>query len=194
LLLTPCNQILRVLNKDFPMLNAQCPMLMPLQYAISDSIGEATFFSNVDESQSGTDSLHNMNQIGYAPNLNAIKVNCTTIDKISEELQINKIDFLKADVEGHEYFVLKGTEGLLKNGGIDFIQIEFGHAARAAKIYLHDIVELAARHAYEIFVIKSNGFMPLNFTPFTENRYSYANLLLARKAAAEELQKYILKK
>lgn len=172
--------------------NAQCPML--LQYAISDSIGEATFFSNVDESQSGTDSLHNMNQIGYAPNLNAVNVNCTTIDKISEELQIKKIDFLKVDVEGHEYFVMKGADGLLKNGAIDYIQIEFGHAARAAKVYLHDIVKLATKHSYDIYVIKRNGFMPLNFTPFTENRYSYVNLLLARKTAAKELVGYILRK
>jgi hypothetical protein len=169
-------------------------MLMPLQYAISDSIEEATFFSNVDESQSGTDSLHNMNHIGYAPNLNAVKVNCTTIDKISEELQINKIDFLKADVEGHEYFVLKGADGLLKNGAIDYIQIEFGHVARAAKVYLYDIVKLATKHSYDVYVIKPNGFMPLNFTPFTENRYSYVNLLLARKTAAKELEGYILRK
>lgn len=169
------------------------PMLMPLQYAISDATGEATFFSNVDEGQSGTDSLHNMNQIGYAPTVNAVKVNCTTLDKISEKLEIRKIDFLKADVEGHEYFVLKGAEGLLKNGGIDYIQIEFGHAARAAKVYLHDIVELANSYSYDIYVIKKNGFMPLNFTPFTENRYSYVNFLLARKSAAKELDGYILR-
>lgn len=168
-------------------------MLMPLQYAISDATGEATFFSNVDEGQSGTDSLHNMNQIGYAPTVNAVKVNCTTLDKISEKLEIRKIDFLKADVEGHEYFVLKGAEGLLKNGGIDYIQIEFGHAARAAKVYLHDIVELANSYSYDIYVIKKNGFMPLNFTPFTENRYSYVNFLLARKSAAKELDGYILR-
>ena len=170
--------------------NAQCPML--LQYAISDSIGVATFFSNVDESQSGTDSLHNMNQIGYTPNLNAVKENCTTIDKISEDLQINKIDFLKVDVEGHEYFVLKGMEELLKNGAVDFIQIEFGHAARAAKVYLHDIVGLAAKYLYDVYVIKGSGFMPLNFTPYTENRYSYINLLLARENSAKELAGYIL--
>lgn len=167
--------------------------VMPIQYAISDSIGEATFFSNLDASQSGTDSLHNMTQIGYAPSLNEVNVNCTTIDKISDELQINKIDFLKVDVEGHEYFVLKGADRLLKNGAIDYIQIEFGHAARAAKVYLHDIVKIATKNSYDLYVIKCNGFMPLNFTPFTENRYSYVNLLLARKAAANELERYILR-
>lgn len=168
--------------------------LKPLQYAISDSIGEANFFSNVDESLSGHDSLHNMNEIGYAPAVNAVQVKCTTLDKLCEELKIHKIDFLKVDVEGHEYFVMKGAENLLKQGAIDFIQIEFGHAARAAKVYLHDIVELANRHSYDVYVIKSSGFLPLNFTPFTENRYSYINFLLARKTSANDLAGYILTK
>lgn len=166
----------------------------PLQYAVSDSIGEVNFFSNVDENLSGHDSLHDMNGIGYAPNVNALKVKCTTLDQLSEELKIYKIDFLKVDVEGHEYFALKGAEKLLKQGAIDFIQIEFGHAARAAKVYLHDLVNFAASHSYDVYVIKPNGFMPLNFTPFTENRYSYVNFLLARKTTATELESYILQK
>lgn len=168
--------------------------MRPLQYAVSDSIGEVNFFSNVDENLSGHDSLHDMNGIGYAPNVNAVKVKCTTLDQLSEELKIHKIDFLKIDVEGHEYFALKGAEKLLKQGAIDFIQIEFGHAARAAKVYLHDIVIFAASHSYDVYVIKRNGFMPLNFTPFTENRYSYVNFLLTRKTTARELESYILEK
>ena len=109
-----------------------------------------------------------MNKIGYRSDLNEKKL---TIDKIAEDLKINKIDFLKADVEGHEYYVLKGAKELLKRGAIDFIQIEFGHAARAAKIYLHDLVGLATEHEYDVYVIKPKGFMPLDFTPFIENRY-----------------------
>jgi hypothetical protein len=89
---------------------------------------------------------------------------------------------------------LKGADRLLRSGAIDYIQIEFGHAARAAKVYLHDIVNIAAKNSYDLYVIKCKGFTPLNFTPFTENRYSYVNLLLARKAAAKELEGYILRK
>lgn len=168
------------------------PMFEPYRYAVSDTIGEANFFSNVDEFQSGTDSLYNMKQIGYDANVNVVKVKCTTLDKLAEELKVNKIDFLKMDIEGHEYFALKGGGSLLENGAIDFIQIEFGHAARAARIYLHDIVELAGKYAYDIYVIKPNGFMPLKFTPFTENRYSYVNFLLARKNVISELNDYLL--
>jgi len=164
----------------------------PIEYALSDSIKEAEFFSNVDESQSGTDSLYNMNEIGYAPRLNVVKVKCTTLDSLARELNVRKIDFLKIDVEGHELFVLRGAKSLLSEGSIDFIQIEFGHAARAARLYLHDIVRFINEYSYNIYVIKPDGFMPLSFTPFTENRYSYINFLLVRKSVAHEIDKYTL--
>ncbi len=176
------------LKKRFP----NSASFLPVQYALSDSIRDADFFSNVDENQSGTASLYNMNQIGYAVNLNTVKVKCATLDSLAKDLNVKKIDFLKVDVEGHEYFVLSGAKSLLSEGLIDFIQIEFGHAARAAGVYLHDIIKLIDEYSYNAYVIKPNWFMPLNFTPFTENRYSYINFLLMRKSAATELDGYIL--
>jgi len=184
----PLPKNIQILKKRF----AGHDSIHTLQFAMSDSVREASFFSNVDDSQSGTDSLYNMNQIGYSPNLQEVKVQCTTLSRLTQEQNVGKIDFLKVDVEGHELFVLKGAQSLLAEGKIDFIQIEFGHAARAAGVYLHDIVKFMADFPYEIFVIKPQGFMPLNFTPFTENRYSYINFLLVRKAVLPEIQKHIL--
>jgi FkbM family methyltransferase len=184
----PLPKNIQILKKRFAGQNS----FHPLQFAMSDSVREATFFSNVDNSQSGTDSLYNMNRIGYSPSLQEVKVQCTTLSRLTEEQHVEKIDFLKVDVEGHELFVLKGAQSLLAEGKIDFIQIEFGHAARAAGVYLHDIVKFMENFPYEIFVIKPQGFMPLNFTPFTENRYSYINFLLVRKSAIPDIQQYIL--
>jgi len=164
----------------------------PLQYALSDTIGDLEFFSNWDEKESGTDSLFDMNRIGYAPNVTAVKVRCTTLPSIMGQLGLPKIDFLKIDVEGNEYFVLRGAHPLLAQELIDFIQIEYGHAARAAKVYLHDIVNLVKKYPYDIFVIKPRGLLPLNFTPFVENRYSMINLLIVRRAVLSELRLNIL--
>ena len=87
---------------------------------------------------------------------------------------------------------------MLSQGAIDFIQIEFGHSARAARIYLHDIVnfivESAKEYEYTIFVIKPTGLMPLDFSPFTENRYSYINFLLAKNSVLSKLNGHILEK
>jgi FkbM family methyltransferase len=162
------------------------------EFALSDVTGEAEFFSNTDESEGGTDSLFDMRRIGYNPSLTTVRVVCTTLASLAKELGVDRIDLLKIDVEGNELSVLKGAGAMLSQGSIDFIQLEFGHAARAAKVYLHDIVQLASSCSYEVFVIKPRGFMRLQFSPFSENRYAYVNLLLARGAIAHQIRDRIL--
>jgi FkbM family methyltransferase len=163
------------------------------KYAVSDTQGEAVFFSNSNDANSGTDSLYDMNEIGYATHLNHTKVSKIRLDELTQDLAIERIHFLKIDVEGHEYSVLRGAERLFSNGLVDFIQIEFGHATRAARIYLHDIVNFLRPFGYSIFVIKPNGVAPLYFTPFAENRYSYINFLLANNGVARELTPIMLR-
>ena len=46
------------------------------------------------------------------------------------------------DIEGGEFHALLGSRSLLKNGAIDIIQFEYGHAARAARVSLFDIIQL----------------------------------------------------
>jgi len=65
-------------------------------------------------------------------------------------------------------------------GAIDYIQIELGHAARAALVFPHDIVMYMELFPYEMFVLKPTGISPVNGPPFTKNRYSYINFLFVR--------------
>jgi len=162
--------------------------------AVSDRVENKKFFINTDPALSGHDSLFDMRSIGYKEGVDCVEVKCTTLDELAKQLNISKINFLKIDVEGNELSVLKGAKSLLSQGSIDFIQIEFGHAARAARVYLHDIVQFVNEYNYKIFVIKPTGFLPLDFSPFTENRYSYINFLLARDGALSVLNGHILKK
>lgn len=164
------------------------------EYALSDEQTTTTFFVSRDPQHSGTDSLYDMRTIGYNENVDSVEVRCITLDALADQLGIAAIDFLKVDVEGHEFFVLKGASELLGQERISFIQIEFGHAARAAGVYLHDIVRFIAQYQYKIFVIKPSGLLPLDFSPFTENRYSYINFLIARTSALSELQGQILRR
>lgn len=165
-----------------------------VECALSESTGVVKFFTNKDSELSGHDSLFDMRAIGYSESLECVEVSTRTLDDLAQELAIERIHFLKIDVEGNELSVLKGARGLLGRGGIDFIQIEFGHAARAARVYLHDIVSFIAQYDYRIFVIKPNGLMPLQFTPFTENLYSYINFLIVRNGALDKLQIRILER
>ena len=160
--------------------------------ALSDSIGQTQFYINKDPNLSGHDSIFNMTVIGYQEGIECINVETSTLDELAKKLTISDIYFLKIDVEGNELAVLKGAESLLEKENIDFIQIEFGHAARAARVYLHDIINYTNKYNYIIFVILPTGLMPLNFTPFTENRYTYINFLLVKKSEVIKLKEIII--
>jgi FkbM family methyltransferase len=162
--------------------------------ALSDKVEKLQFFVNKDPALSGHDSLFDMREIGYQDGVDCIEVQSNTLDELTKRLGISKIDFLKIDVEGNELSVLMGARSLLSQGAIDYIQLEFGHASRAAHVYLHDIVHFVNEFDYTIFVIKPSGFMSLKFSPFTENRYSYINFLLARNDVISKLNGSILEK
>ena len=164
------------------------------EYAVSDKLEKVKFFSNKDQANSGTDSLYDMRKIGYTDELDCIEVQTITLDELTSQMGISKINFLKIDIEGNELFALRGARSLLSSGSINFIQIEFGHAARAAGVYLHDIVNFVNEYNYKIFVIKPAGLLPLNFSPFTENRYSYINFLLVKSSIEDELKNLILRR
>ena len=61
-------------------------------------------------------------------------------------LKFDHIDFLKIDVEGAEWEVLKGAEQHLKEKRIKFIQIETGHQPTGEKI-----TELVTKYDYMIY-------------------------------------------
>ena len=160
--------------------------------ALNNRIEKLKFFVNKDEALSGHDSIYDMRKLGYEADIDCVDVQSTTLDELAIKKNIIKINFLKIDVEGNELNVLKGAANFLSKGDIDFIQIEFGHAARAARIYLHDIVQFVHKYDYEIFVIKPKGLMRLNFSPFIENRYSYINFLIVRKGLLSKVEVCIM--
>lgn len=55
----------------------------------------------------------------------AVKVKTRRVDTLIKELQIKKVDVIKIDVEGFEYFVFKGAENLLGGNKAPVIIFEF---------------------------------------------------------------------
>jgi len=149
--------------------------LVITEAAVSDIDGFLDFYENADRSSSGTDSLFNMNTIGYETKLNVRKVEVVTLDAFCKKNNVKEISFLKMDIEGNEYNALLGAKEMLDAGAIRFIQFEFGHAARAARVLLKDIVDLLERYGYEIYVIKPNFIEKVTYDPFYENRYNMIN-------------------
>lgn len=157
------------------------PRLRIIPMALSSDSGEQNFYVNTDPAHRGHDSLYDMKKIGYDEHTITTRVTCTTLDVFCETEQISDIDFLKMDVEGHEYGVLMGAKRMLERGSIPRIQFEFGHAARAGRILLLDFVTLLTGYGYDLFTIHPTGLRALTYTPWEENRYNLINILAVKR-------------
>jgi FkbM family methyltransferase len=74
-----------------------------------------------------------------------------TGERVCRDLNIERIDFLKVDVEGADYDVLTGFSGLLNPNHIGIIQFEHEGGR-----YLHDFYALLAPKGYAIGKIYAN--------------------------------------
>jgi FkbM family methyltransferase len=79
--------------------------VIPLFKAVSDKLGEAKLF--VSENESGE---HSLVQCESRKDVHPMPVQTVTLDET-----VRTADFIKIDVEGHEYNVLEGAERILSN-------------------------------------------------------------------------------
>lgn len=107
-------------------------------------------------------------------------VELTTIDAFCREHKIDRIDYLKLDIEGHEYFALLGASGLLGAGAIRFIQFEFGDNNVSSATYLNDFVRLLG-DGYRIWRIVPGGLVPWTYRGGRSEIFATMNYLCERR-------------
>lgn len=140
--------------------------------ALGDKIEERTFFSDGAGSHLSsfypTESMHN-------ERLKKNIIPITTIDSFCREKEIEKIDFLKIDVEGFELEVLKGAESMIKEGKILNIQFEFGGNHVTSGTHFYTIFKYLSQ--YRISRVLKNGLRPYTNYDKLYEVYSSANYL-----------------
>ncbi|MFT4599937.1 MAG: FkbM family methyltransferase [Arenicella sp.] len=90
------------------------------------------------------------------------EIEITTLDKFCQLNKIDKIDYLKLDVEGHEMSALKGSIEMLRAGRINHIQFEFGGCNLDSRTNLRDFFNLLSNQ-YKIFRILEDGIIEVNY-------------------------------
>jgi FkbM family methyltransferase len=83
-----------------------------------------------------------------------------TIDGFCARNKIEFIDFLKLDIEGHEYFALLGALDMIKHGNIKYIQFEFGEYHIDSKCFFRLFFDLL-KDQYLLYRIVSDGVVPI---------------------------------
>ncbi len=89
----------------------------------------------------------------------AIDFKTTTLDIFCEQNNIDFIDFLKIDTEGHEFEVLQGSKRMLSEKKISIIQFEFNEMNIVTNVFLKDFYKLLK--GYQIYRLDSDRLIPL---------------------------------
>ncbi|BAZ92981.1 SAM-dependent methyltransferases [Thiohalobacter thiocyanaticus] len=77
-------------------------------------------------------------------------IRITTIDDFVDQNNMDRIDFMKMDIEGHEYAALKGAVKTLERGAIAALTFEFGTGNINSRTYFRDFWDLLTPLGYRI--------------------------------------------
>lgn len=106
------------------------------------------------------------------------KVKIDTVDNYCQKLQLDNIDFLKIDVEGNEFNVLKGARKMLENGSIKFLQFEYGGTYIDADILLKDVFMYLDGLDYSVYKILHNRLKKIKKYEQALEDFQNANYLI----------------
>jgi FkbM family methyltransferase len=93
------------------------------------------------------------------------RVETTTLDAVTANLDRARIRLVKLDLEGAEYAALQGATSLLRNAQPDFlVELEPEHLARQGTSVAH-VVSLFRQNGYQFFTVSENGKSGVLLTP-----------------------------
>lgn len=160
--------------------------LYPVNAALSDRDGTGTL--HIDGDLCGTNSLNKHLLIEKAGRSMAApeKVAEVTLirgDSFCREKGIERIHFLKIDAESEDVSVLRGFEGMLSRGRIDYVQFEYFHGWIDAGRFLHEALGFLIDKGYRVGKLRGNRLMLLDSYDKSLEKFEYANYFALRPEA-----------
>jgi len=114
----------------------------------------------------------------------AVEVPVRTGDSYLADHGIERVDFLKIDVEGAEGSVLEGFKGSLRSGAISAVQFEYGRVSILTKFLLRDFFDVLEGHGFTVGKI---GPRDVVFGPYdmSMEQFNDSNWLAVHKSRPE---------
>lgn len=149
-------------------------------FGVSNDNSKAIIY--YDKEQSGLASLYQRNLDRYNLELNQTEnIKLKRLDEYIEKNNIEHIDFIKIDIEGHELKAFEGFGKYLNSDFIDCIQFEYGGANLDSHTSLMELYKLLTDNGFKVSKIKPKGLEVRDYQPYMEN-FNYANYVaLSRK-------------
>lgn len=140
------------------MTNVRC-----FKLGLSDHTGEVPIYYNDDnpDNHEGLASLFSV-----AGNNETERISLATLDKVVRAEGISRIDFIKVDVEGSEWAVLRGAEQVLKKFKPG-LMVELNEVtARKAGYDVNEMIIWLESLGYDAYEIVRDRLHPLKIRPF----------------------------
>ena len=120
-------------------------------------------------------------EIHHAKKTEEVSIKLDTIDHFCANNNIEKINFLKIDTEGHEMEVLKGAVNMITSGRIDIIQFEFNEMHVISRVFFKDFYELLGQQ-YFLYRLNTDSLIPLKGYDTFYEVFKFQNIIaISRK-------------
>ncbi len=154
--------------------------IVPVRAALGESDGTAEL--RVDGDGHGTNSLspRRLREKPDAPNEPAPSRESAPLvrgDSFCRERGVERVDFLKIDVEGHEVGVLRGFSAMLAARRVDLLQFEYCHAWIDAGHFLREAVELLESYGYAVGKLAGTRVLFLDGYDKSWEKFEFSNFV-----------------
>lgn len=151
--------------------------------AISSSIRESKLYSyNSMDNRSHSSMNKNVFSNYFKKNYVANTVHTTTIDEFCKLNNVNNIDLLKIDVEGHELEVLKGANEMISKNKISKIQFEFTQLNVEQRIFFKDFWDFLKQYDYTIYRLLPKSMLEIKkYDPQICELFCFQNYIAINK-------------
>jgi len=171
-LFEPHPSTFQVLIKNIDIPNATCNNM-----GLNDSPGEMVLYDKRDDDGSThasiyrgvIEKIHGKDAICHTVRMDTIESYCT-------KKNIDKIDFLKVDVEGNEMKVLQGAGKFIRTKNIKIIHFEFNEMNVESRTFLRDFFSFL--DGYSLYRMLPHSLLPLNnYRPLTYEIFAFQNIV-----------------
>ena len=151
--------------------------IKPINIGLSEIKKETEIFTYSKDLNSEHASLYKdvFSHLHKNNSITTVDIKLESLDEFCQNNNIECIDFLKIDTEGHELQVLKGSTQMISNGKIKIIQFEFNEMNIMSRVFLKDFYQILKD--YKIYRLSEKGLIPLFRYDSINEIFKYQNLL-----------------
>jgi len=135
------------------------PQVHLANIGLSDREGEIVLYSDDELSPLSSVYPRNLEHVDiHFSQTQTIQV--STLDKFCLENDIDQIDFMKLDVEGHEMAVFEGAKDMIARQAIKFVQFEFGGCNIDSRTFFRDFF-LLLNPKFKLYRVVTDGLVEI---------------------------------